>query len=107
MGTAMVSCIAKKHQVPVIAFSESYKFSDKVNIDPIYNNEIGNPDAILQGKRKLQGLTPANDTSEILKLSKKAKETMLMLNMRYDMTKPEYISLVSWLFVYVYRLSVR
>ena len=33
LGSAMISCIAYKHQVPVVVFSETYKFSDKVNLD--------------------------------------------------------------------------
>lgn len=43
MGTSIVACIAARHQKPVVAFSETYKFSDKVNLDPINNNEIGDP----------------------------------------------------------------
>lgn len=42
----MIACIANKHQVPVVILSESYKFSDKVNLDPINNNEIGNPEKL-------------------------------------------------------------
>ncbi len=49
MGTSMVACIAARHQKPVVAFSETYKFSDKVNLDPINNNEIGNPLKVIQG----------------------------------------------------------
>ena len=48
VGTSLLACIASKHQVPVVVFSESYKFSDKVNLDPINNNEIRNPERILQ-----------------------------------------------------------
>jgi translation initiation factor eIF-2B subunit delta len=43
IGSAMISLIAFKHQVPVVVFSESYKFTDRVNLDQISNKEIGNP----------------------------------------------------------------
>ena len=47
IGTSMVACIANRHQVPVVVFSETYKFSDKVNLDQIVNNEIGKPKEII------------------------------------------------------------
>lgn len=43
IGTSMVTCIATRHHIPVVAFSETYKFSDRVNLDPININEIGDP----------------------------------------------------------------
>lgn len=43
IGTSMLTTIAVKHQKPVVVFSETYKFTDKVNLDPINNNEIGDP----------------------------------------------------------------
>jgi translation initiation factor eIF-2B subunit delta len=43
VGTSMIACIANKSQVPVVAFSETYKFSDRVSLDPLHNNEVGNP----------------------------------------------------------------
>jgi len=57
-GSAMVSCMAKKMQKPVVFFSETYKFSDKMNLDQINRNEIGNPknlaDSKLLSKEKQQ-----------------------------------------------------
>jgi len=43
MGTSMMTSIATSHQKPVVVFSETYKFTDRVNLDPINNNEIGDP----------------------------------------------------------------
>ena len=39
MGSSMVACLAHKHNVPVIAVCESYKFTDRVNLDQINKNE--------------------------------------------------------------------
>jgi translation initiation factor eIF-2B subunit delta len=47
-GSAMVACMAKKLQKPVVVFSETYKFSDKMNLDSINRNEIGNPKALAE-----------------------------------------------------------
>lgn len=47
VGTSMLTTIAKRHQKPVVVFTETYKFSDKVHLDPINNNEIGDPQALL------------------------------------------------------------
>lgn len=41
MGTSMVAYIASQHKVPVIAFCETYKFTQRVNLDQIKNNEMG------------------------------------------------------------------
>lgn len=43
MGTSMVAYLASQHKVPVIAFCETYKFTQRVNLDQIKNNEMGNP----------------------------------------------------------------
>ncbi len=43
MGTSMIACMASSHLKPVVVFSETYKFTDKVNLDPINNNEGGDP----------------------------------------------------------------
>jgi translation initiation factor 2B subunit (eIF-2B alpha/beta/delta family) len=46
-GTAMVAALAKQRQIPVIVASESYKFSDKVQLDSIVFNELGNANEIV------------------------------------------------------------
>jgi translation initiation factor 2B subunit (eIF-2B alpha/beta/delta family) len=40
-GTAMVAALAKARQIPVIVAAESYKFSEKVQLDSIVYNELG------------------------------------------------------------------
>lgn len=41
-GTAMVAALANTYQIPVIVAAESYKFTEKVQLDSIVFNEIGN-----------------------------------------------------------------
>lgn len=42
-GTAMIASLAKAQSVPVIAVCESYKFSERVQLDSIVSNELGSP----------------------------------------------------------------
>jgi translation initiation factor 2B subunit (eIF-2B alpha/beta/delta family) len=40
LGTSMISCIASNFKKPVIAFSETYKFWDKMLMNSIQFNNI-------------------------------------------------------------------
>ena len=42
----MVAALAKALQIPVIVAAESYKFSEKVQLDSIVHNELGHPSEI-------------------------------------------------------------
>jgi translation initiation factor eIF-2B subunit delta len=43
-GTAMVAMVASAYNVPVIVCCETYKFCERVQIDSICFNELGDPD---------------------------------------------------------------
>jgi len=49
-------------KVPVVFFSETYKFSDKVNLDAILHNEIGNPERL--SKKALESKQAENHPLE-------------------------------------------
>lgn len=40
IGTSMVAYMASQYRVPVIAFCETYKFTERVNLDQIKNNSL-------------------------------------------------------------------
>jgi translation initiation factor eIF-2B subunit delta len=40
-GTAMIAALAKMQRIPVIVACESYKFTEKFQLDSIVNNELG------------------------------------------------------------------
>ncbi|KAJ1953515.1 hypothetical protein GGI12_005998 [Dipsacomyces acuminosporus] len=46
-GTAMVALAAQSYHVPVIVACETYKFSERVQLDAVVNNELGVPDALM------------------------------------------------------------
>ncbi|KAE8696871.1 NagB/RpiA/CoA transferase-like superfamily protein isoform 2 [Hibiscus syriacus] len=46
VGTACVAMVAHAFRVPVLVCCEAYKFHERVQLDSICFNELGNPDAI-------------------------------------------------------------
>ncbi|KAJ2472834.1 hypothetical protein GGI02_001314 [Coemansia sp. RSA 2322] len=46
-GTAMVALSARTFHVPVIVACETYKFSEKIQLDAVVSNELGVPDALM------------------------------------------------------------
>ena len=40
VGTGMLGCISKSYRVPFIVFCESYKFSERSQLDSISRNEL-------------------------------------------------------------------
>jgi translation initiation factor 2B subunit (eIF-2B alpha/beta/delta family) len=66
----------------VVVFSETYKFTDKVSLDPINNNEIGDPQKILNNLHNKKGIDFAKSSS------------LTLLNLKYDLTRCENINMV-------------
>jgi translation initiation factor eIF-2B subunit delta len=48
VGTAMVAMMAHSMGAPVIVCCETYKFSDRVQLDSFVNNELGDPDELIE-----------------------------------------------------------
>eukprot|EP01017_Pseudomicrothorax_dubius_P004490 TRINITY_DN10914_c0_g1_i2.p1 TRINITY_DN10914_c0_g1~~TRINITY_DN10914_c0_g1_i2.p1 ORF type:complete len:307 (-),score=52.13 TRINITY_DN10914_c0_g1_i2:50-970(-) len=71
VGTAMISCIAHMYRKPVLVFCETYKFSEKTQLDSLSENELADPQALLE---------PGDKTTAI--------------NLRYDLTPRNYINMV-------------
>jgi len=40
-GTALVAMLAKEHSVPVLVLSETYKYSNNLQLDSFTKNELG------------------------------------------------------------------
>lgn len=80
VGTAIVAMMAKEYDVPVIVCCESIKFTDKVALDSIVVNEVAPPDELVVPDT---ALTNWRDSSNLQ-----------LLNLMYDVTPAEYISMV-------------
>ena len=90
-GTAVISMLAKEYRVPVVACVETYKFGERVVLDSVASNEIGDPSEVL----KIPGRTPKS-----LSGKDELPAGLTPLSLMYDLTPPEFITTlcteVSW-----------
>lgn len=47
IGTSMVAYLASQFKVPVIVWCETYKFTERVNLDQIKFGHVGDPSEIV------------------------------------------------------------
>jgi translation initiation factor eIF-2B subunit delta len=106
VGTASVAMQAHRNDVPVIVLCESVKFSDKVALDSIVLNEVAPSEELLLASKVDAAPTPAptdgkegkKDEDEPAKLKTLADwrdiPNLKVLNLMYDVTPAEYISMV-------------
>ncbi len=87
-GTAAVAMMARRFNIPAIFCCETYKFSDKVQLDSICWNEVGDPAELL--RRQGESATANGEASAAAPLPPWLK----LLNIRYDLTPMKYVSLV-------------
>jgi len=84
VGTAVVAMMAYSHHVPVIVCCETYKFGERILLDSICSNELGNPDQLK---------TTDNETESLLQ-DWKSIDKLKLLNLTYDVTPTEFIMMV-------------
>ncbi|KAM0982884.1 hypothetical protein EV1_015621 [Malus domestica] len=85
VGTACVAMVAHAFCVPVLICCEAYKFHERVQLDSICSNELGDPNAIA----KVSGRTDVNYLDNWAN-----KENLQLLNLMYDATPSDYISMI-------------
>jgi translation initiation factor eIF-2B subunit delta len=76
VGTACVALAAHAQHIPVLVCSETYKISNRVQLEALTGNEIGNPEAV---------------SSETLK-DWKELNNLKLLNLVYDLTPASFVS---------------
>lgn len=89
-GTGMICCVADVFKVPVLVVSESYKFSERVQIDSICYNELGDQDLIVN-PQFYEG-----DTRVETRLAnwRHNERNLVLLNINFDVTLTEQISML-------------
>ncbi|KAF9349445.1 hypothetical protein BGX26_012257 [Mortierella sp. AD094] len=108
-GTAVVAMSAHERKIPVIVCCETYKFSDRVQLDSFVQNEIGNPDELVNDHNNNYGhsSTRCHDSvhgsgngtaasaanSGVLSGWKESRDLKL-LNLLYDLTPSEFVTVV-------------
>ncbi|KAJ6765068.1 TRANSLATION INITIATION FACTOR EIF-2B [Salix koriyanagi] len=85
VGTACVAMVAHAFHVPVLICCEAYKFHERVLLDSICSNELGDPDAL----SKVPGRMDINYLDDLTN-----KDNMQLLNLMYDATPSEYVSMI-------------
>ncbi|KAL8099189.1 hypothetical protein AgCh_031746 [Apium graveolens] len=85
VGTASVAMVAHAFRVPVLVCCEAYKFHERVQLDSICSNELGDPDAI----SNVYGRDDLNYLKDWAK-----SENLQLLNLVYDATPSDYVSMI-------------
>ena len=89
VGTATIALLSKNANKPVIVCCETLKFSDHLQMDSIVYNEIGDPDTLVTSSLRHS----TNPNGRVLE-NWRAMPNLKLLNVLYDVTPPEFISLV-------------
>eukprot|EP01099_Mayorella_cantabrigiensis_P002743 TRINITY_DN2213_c0_g4_i1.p1 TRINITY_DN2213_c0_g4~~TRINITY_DN2213_c0_g4_i1.p1 ORF type:complete len:566 (+),score=160.56 TRINITY_DN2213_c0_g4_i1:114-1811(+) len=122
-GTSVIALVANARHIPVLVACETFKFSERVQLDSITYNELGNPDSLLSkdgsdpdsssGSNNSSGTTstPANNntintnnnnsnnnsennsSSELLRDWRNIP-TLKLLNLTYDLTPTSLVDLL-------------
>ncbi|KAL6994067.1 hypothetical protein U1Q18_012177 [Sarracenia purpurea var. burkii] len=85
VGTASVAMVAHEFHVPVLVCCEAYKFHERVQLDSICSNELGDPDII----SKVPGRKEINYLDDWA-----TNENLQLLNLIYDATPSDYVSMI-------------
>ncbi|KAK7381119.1 hypothetical protein VNO78_33643 [Psophocarpus tetragonolobus] len=85
VGTACVAMVAHAFRVPVIVCCEAYKFHERVQLDSICSNELGDPNIIsnVLGREDVKHLDGWANV-----------ENLQLLNLIYDATPSDYVSMI-------------
>ncbi|KAF3575908.1 hypothetical protein DY000_02033492 [Brassica cretica] len=85
VGTACVAMVASAFRVPVLVCCEAYKFHERVQLDSICSNELGDPNAIskVRGREDINYLDGLTNNANLQ-----------FLNLMYDATPSDYISMI-------------
>ncbi|TKY73240.1 Translation initiation factor eIF-2B subunit delta [Spatholobus suberectus] len=85
VGTACVAMVAYAFRVPVLICCEAYKFHERVQLDSICSNELGDPDAVAMVPGRVDVNYLDNWTSQ---------DNLQLLNLFYDATPSDYVSAI-------------
>ncbi|TKY86550.1 hypothetical protein EX895_004699 [Sporisorium graminicola] len=101
-GTATCAMMAKEKGIPVIVCCETYKFSERVQLDSFVQNEAGNPRDLLLPPSE-QALEVDGDEEAETQQKRglidatewQASPNLAVINLLYDVTPPRFISAVA------------
>jgi len=88
-GTAMVAMMARAQRKSVLVFAESYKFSERVHLDSVVFNELGDPEELIlpdSQDGEIASKDPLCDWRDVPSLK--------LLNLSYDVTHSEFVDMI-------------
>jgi len=88
-GTAAVAMVAHEMNKPVLFCAETYKFSERVQLDAITNNELGDPDDLILPTSWVLGKMERSSLSDWRDIP-----SMKLLNLVYDLTSIEHVTMI-------------
>jgi translation initiation factor eIF-2B subunit delta len=99
VGTAAVAMMGRSSNSPVIICCETYKFSQRVQMDSIVSNELGPPQELQLSESELAlqergGEGAQHDGEQAQEDHQRSSHKPKFLNIRYDLTPIKYVSLV-------------
>ncbi|PWY99902.1 IF-2B-domain-containing protein [Testicularia cyperi] len=96
-GTATCAMLAKEKGIPVIVCCETYKFSERVQLDSFVQNEAGNPHDLLLPSDEWMDEDPSSThrTGLLTPEEVRRNPNIAVVNLLYDVTPPRYISAVA------------
>jgi len=93
IGTACIALLAKNHHLPVLVCCETYKISNKVQLESITQNELGNPDDLLiLDSNTATRVVDDKDTTITNDTNKNEKSKLYAANILYDVTPDKFVS---------------
>ena len=83
VGSSQIALVAKSFNVSVLVCCETYKFCERGQTDSFVLNELGDPDDLVNIGNKTPYLSDWRDYN-----------SLTLLNLVYDVTPPEFVSVV-------------
>mmetsp|Transcript_841 Transcript_841/g.1453 ORF Transcript_841/g.1453 Transcript_841/m.1453 type:complete len:539 (-) Transcript_841:8-1624(-) len=92
IGSASVAMMAKSHNVPVLVCCETYKISNRVQLESITWNELGNPEDVLPPTMTMRKKWKEEGSEEKKQDQSMDCKHLRLLNLLYDLTPSEFVS---------------
>lgn len=94
-GTAVVSMVASEQHVPVIVACETYKFSDRVQLDSFVTNELGLTAELDLSAHEADLSKPIEESTALPNPARAHQQLTipLKLNLLYDVTPDKFVTL--------------
>lgn len=94
VGTAMLCHLSRRANVPVVACCQSVKFTERVQVDAFVHNDKGSPDGLVTQPLRTPTPSSAGSPPDFPLAGWRSMPTIQLVNVLYDLTPPELISMI-------------